>query len=142
MGEKCVEEGTVKSFTEPWPVDTTWRKDWEPLEETMTWFKENATVDSRPFFVYQGMNIVHPSYKTSQYWFDKVNQSKIWIPPLDDVEDMHPCDFQSSMLKGCLPPEDSAGDFYSESHRRRIRTIYLAMIAEFDFMVGRYIQAV
>merc|ERR1719223_1661225 len=46
------------------------------------------------------------------------------------------------MLKGCLPPEDTAGDFYSESHRIHIRAVYLAMIAEFDAMVGQYVQAV
>merc|ERR1712070_188566 len=46
------------------------------------------------------------------------------------------------MLKGCLPSEDTAGDFYSESHRVHIRTIYLAMVAEFDAMVGEYIKAV
>merc|ERR1711966_259787 len=60
---------------------------------------------------------------------------------------MHPCDFQSSMLKGCLPPEgtaiDSRGDdFHTKNHRLLIRTIYLAMIAEFDHMVGYYVKAV
>merc|ERR1719460_2630297 len=55
---------------------------------------------------------------------------------------MHPCDFQSSMLKGCLPPEATAGDFYSTKHRIHIRTVYLAMVAEFDAMVGEYIDAV
>ena len=33
-------------------------------------------------------------------------------------------------------------DFYSKDHRVRIRTIYLAMVAEFDAMVGEYIDAV
>merc|ERR1712070_1173715 len=46
------------------------------------------------------------------------------------------------MLKGCLPSDDTAGDFYSESHRVHIRTNYLAMIAEFDAMVGEYVKAV
>merc|ERR1712070_405613 len=46
------------------------------------------------------------------------------------------------MLKGCLPSDDTAGDFYSESHRVHIRAVYLAMIAEFDAMVGEYIKAV
>merc|ERR1719230_1791542 len=55
---------------------------------------------------------------------------------------MHPCDFQSSMLKGCLPPESTSADFYTKEHRVHIRTIYLAMVAEFDAMVGEYIQAV
>ena len=33
-------------------------------------------------------------------------------------------------------------DFYSEDHRRRIRSIYYAMIAEFDSMVGEYVQTI
>merc|ERR1712228_337403 len=32
--------------------------------------------------------------------------------------------------------------FYTVAHRVRIRTIYLAMIAEFDAMVGQYVEAV
>jgi len=112
------------------------------VNKTTIWIKEHAAVDSRPFFVYQGMVIVHPPYKTSKYWYDKVNQSKIRIPKWRDLDDMHPCDFQASMLKGCLPPDDTAGDFYTESNRFHIRTVYLAMIAEFDAMVGAYVQAV
>merc|ERR1719502_1661297 len=48
------------------------------------------------------------------------------------------------MLKGCLPPNNTepGSYFYSKEHRIKIRTIYLAMIAEFDAMVGEYIQAV
>merc|ERR1719454_2647701 len=88
------------------------------------------------------MNIVHPPYRTNQYWYDVVNQSKVEVPAWRDLDEMHPCDFQSSMLKGCLPPEATSGDFYTEKHRRHIRTVYLAMIAEFDAMVGQYIQAV
>lgn len=139
----CLDKGVVSSATAPWPEGgTPWADDWKTLNSTTTWIKENATDDPRPFFVYQGMNIVHPSYRTSQYWYDKVNQSKIQIPKWIELEDMHPCDFQSSMLKGCLPSEDIAEDFYTESHRVRIRAVYLAMIAEFDHMVGAYVQAV
>ena len=55
---------------------------------------------------------------------------------------MHPCALQSSMLKGCIPTADGAEDFYSIERRRRVRRIYLAMIAEFDAMVGEYMSAV
>lgn len=108
----------------------------------MKWIRKDAAKDTRPFFVYQGMNIVHPPYRTSQYWYDKIDQSKVVVPEWGKLEDMHPCDFQSSMLKGCLPPEATAGDFYSTKHRIHIRTVYLAMVAEFDAMVGEYIKAV
>jgi arylsulfatase A-like enzyme len=46
------------------------------------------------------------------------------------------------MLKGCTPDDESADAFYSVDRRRRVRRIYLAMIAEFDAMVGEYMQGV
>ena len=55
---------------------------------------------------------------------------------------MHPCDLQSSMLKGCLPSHDEQGAIEDEARRRNVRRIYYAMIAEFDAMVGLYIDAV
>ena len=48
------------------------------------------------------------------------------------------------MLKGCTPVanESDPNDFYKEDQRKRIRTIYYAMIAEFDAMVGKYVDTV
>jgi len=119
-------------------------KDWDTLESTVEWIRKDAMRDMRPFFVYQGMNIVHPAYVTNTYWFNKIDQSKIRVPELDALEDMHPCDFQSSMLKGCLPAasSDFGQEFYTEAYRRQLRTVYMAMIAEFDAMVGEYVSAV
>lgn len=140
----CVDRGTVRPGRTPSPSDSAHKGDWQVLDSSVTWIKAEAAHDPRPFFVYQGMNIVHPPYVTSEYWFSTVDQSKVAVPEWQDLEDMHPCDFQSSMLKGCLPPPSSkeGAYFYSRAHRVRIRTIYLAMIAEFDAMVGRYVQAV
>lgn len=135
----CVDKGTVL------PGNTSAHVgDWATLRSTVKWIRANASVDPRPFFVYQGMNIVHPPYSTNQFWFDRVDIDKVRVPEWGPLEDMHPCDFQSSMLKGCLPPPSSATGlyFYEEAHRRRIRAIYLAMIAEFDAMVGEYVNAV
>ena len=50
------------------------------------------------------MNIVHPPYVTNQYWYGKVNQTAVTAPAWAPVQQMHPCDLQSSMLKGCTPP--------------------------------------
>ena len=60
------------------------------------------------------------------------------------LEEMHPCDLQSSMLKGCTPVANASdpNDFYKEDQRKKIRTIYYAMIAEFDAMVGKYMDTV
>ena len=61
-----------------------------------------------------------------------------WLP----LDEMHPCDLQSSMLKGCLGSAATAPDVEAESRRRNVRRIYYAMIAEFDEMVGAYMGAV
>ena len=34
-----------------------------------------------PFFVYSGMNIVHPPYRTNEYWNDKIDRSKVRATP-------------------------------------------------------------
>ena len=58
------------------------------------------------------------------------------------IDDMHPCDLQSSMLKGCLPSDEEQAAIEDRARRRNIRRIYLAMIAEFDAMVGLYVDSV
>ena len=98
--------------------------------------------DDHPFFLYQGMNIVHPPYLTNRTWYDAIDQEKIEVPDWPELQDMHPCDLQSSMLKGCIPSyseRESVEDYY---RKRNVRRIYYSMIAEFDAMVGRYIDAV
>ena len=75
-------------------------------------------------------------------YFDRIPEDKVDVPEWAPLSDLHPCDLQSSMLKGCTPSTTNADAFYSTARRRRIRRIYLSMIAEFDEMVGRYIEAV
>merc|ERR1711907_723813 len=140
----CVDPGTIRPGNTSSPKDSAHKGDWDVLESTVAWIRQNASQDTRPFFVYQGMNIVHPPYNTNEYWNRQVDQSKIELPTWESLDSMHPCDFQSSMLKGCLPPNNTepGSYFYSKEHRIKIRTIYLAMVAEFDAMVGEYVKAV
>ena len=118
--------------------------DWETTRASAKWIRERdySKPDLKPFFVYSGMNIVHPPYVTNEEYFDKIDVSKIDVPTWDAIEDLHPCDLQSSMLKGCIPSEEEEKDFYSIERRKRIRRIYYAMISEFDAMVGEYMKAV
>jgi hypothetical protein len=58
------------------------------------------------------------------YWFDKVNQSAVTVPEWKPLDAMHPCDYQASMLKGCLPTDGADTAFaYSKDRRRRVRSI-------------------
>lgn len=90
------------------------------------------------------MDIVHPPYNTNEYWYNKVNVSKVASPIWQPLEALHPCDLQASMLKGCTPPKhtSSGHSFYSDASKREVRRVYFAMIAEFDAMVGQYMRAV
>lgn len=136
----CADNGTVL----PGSQRSAHQDDWNTLHATVNWMKQQNTTDN-PLFVYQGMNIVHPSYRTNEYYYNQINPNKIQVPEWPPLEDLHPCDFQSSMLKGCIPPLDNATAreyFYSRYRRRNIRHIYYAMIAEFDAMVGAYMQAI
>ena len=71
----------------------------------------------------------------------QVDRDKIVVPEWAPLDQLHPCDFQSSMLKGCIPPAEEKEDFYSKERRRTIIQIYFAMIAEYDSMVGQYVAA-
>ena len=95
-----------------------------------------------PFFVFSGMTIVHPPYATNDYWSATIDRSKIEVPTWKPLMEMHPCDFQSSMLKGCTPSDADADAFYSADRRREVRAKYYAMVAEWDAMVGEYVDTV
>ena len=117
--------------------------DWSVLEKNLDWIQaRSAANDSQPFFLYQGMNIVHPPYVTNRTYYDLIDPEKIEVPEWPEPLDMHPCDLHSSMIKGCVPSyseRKSVEDYY---RKRNVRRIYYAMIAEFDAMVGRYIEAI
>ena len=121
--------------------------DWISVHLTTHWIKEQAAEQKKnaialPFFAYQGMVIVHPPYVTNKYWLNKINMSEVTVPEWEPLADVHPCDFQSSMLKKCTPSDEKSSVFYNPTRRQKIRAVYYAMIAEFDAMVGKYIDTV
>ncbi len=146
----CSGNGTVSSGNA-----SVHSADWNTVNKTINWIKKKAAANRAkedsgnadqitPWFAYQGMNIVHPPYATNEMWYNKINVDEITVPEWTGLDDpsLHPCDLQSSMLKGCTPSDDEAIGFYDHYRRRNIRRIYYAMIAEFDAMVGAYIDAV
>ena len=123
----------------------THNEDWNGVRLNTEWITSgDAAATGKPWFVYQGMNIIHPPYATTKNWYDKINHSAVTVPKWLPLDEIHPCDLQASMLKGCVPPKGTqqAAEFYDEERRRTVRHIYLAMIAEFDAMVGAYVDAV
>eukprot|EP00656_Telonema_subtile_P028988 TRINITY_DN3180_c0_g1_i4.p1 TRINITY_DN3180_c0_g1~~TRINITY_DN3180_c0_g1_i4.p1 ORF type:complete len:421 (+),score=103.57 TRINITY_DN3180_c0_g1_i4:336-1598(+) len=140
--DSCASHGTVKPGGGP-KNGSAHSGDWSTADSTTAWMRQVVKDEpTRPFFVFQGMVIVHPPYATNDYWNNKIDRSKVEVPAWQPLMDMHPCDFQASMLKGCTPSDDDAQDFYSVDRRREIRAKYYAMIAEFDAMVGQYMDTV
>eukprot|EP01065_Artemidia_motanka_P008014 TRINITY_DN14003_c0_g1_i1.p2 TRINITY_DN14003_c0_g1~~TRINITY_DN14003_c0_g1_i1.p2 ORF type:complete len:637 (+),score=193.67 TRINITY_DN14003_c0_g1_i1:54-1913(+) len=144
--EMCPDEGTVEDSEK-----VQRHGDWVNVDSTTAWIKEQVKEQQKvaasggtptPFFAYQGMTIVHPPYVTNKYWFSKINQSQVTVPEWAPLEDLHPCDLQASMLKKCTPSDADAAAFYDHDRRRHIRSIYYAMIAEFDGMVGAYMNTI
>ena len=144
----CQDPGTIRPGGGPYDPKTrtitggsAHMGDWTTLNATTDWILEASKDKDTPWFAFQGMNIVHPAYTTNEYWYDQVNQDAVEVPPWTAIEDLHPCDLQSSMLKGCIPSpyQNLSFDFYSQAHRKKIRSIYYAMIAEFDAMVGVFL---
>ena len=118
--------------------------DWADVNASTAWVRGASAGGAAraPWFAYQGMTIVHPPYATNAYWLERVDAGAVRAPAWAALEDLHPCDLQSSMLKGCLPQPDEGvapAFFYSRARRRRVRRIYAAMIAEFDAMVGAHL---
>lgn len=107
------------------------RKDWDNVEESIEWVKR-AVSENKPFLLYLGLNAPHPKFVTSQAYLDKIDPSGVRIPP-EDIED-HPVMAYQRIVKNWQHG-------FSEDMVRQVRTIYFAMIAEVDAMVGRLTAA-
>lgn len=122
------------------PAGSTYPGDWDGVQAGAAFIAQSAA-SGVPFMAYQGFNIMHPPYATNDYWWDAVT-GNVTLPTWLPYDEMHPCDFQASMLKGCTPGEGNATAFDDPTRVRRVRRVYYAEVAEFDAMVGRYVAAV
>lgn len=126
--------------------ETAHAHDWKVATQQNEWLRANGTSREKPFFMYGGFVIVHPPYATSEFWYNRIDRSKIRVPKWEPLEDLHPCDLQTSMKKGCIvgktTPEHPGGTAYldTDEHKRDVITGYYAMIAEYDAMVGTYLE--
>ncbi len=100
--------------------------DWTVVNRAKTFVRE-AAKDSRPFFLYVGLNLPHPAFTTSKEWLDKVDRNAVTIPPQDD--ELHPVMDYQRISKGWEHG-------FSDEMVRAVRAVYYAMCAEADAMVG------
>jgi arylsulfatase A-like enzyme len=90
-----------------------------------------------------GTGILHPAYRTNEYWFARASNATT-APAWPPLEELHPCDLQAVMKRGCAPGFDNAtarAAFYDPERVKRVRRVYLAELEEFDAMVGSVIDA-
>ena len=134
----CRGNGSVAHGGGPRGAGSVHGGDWHAVEQGVQWIHErNATRTTHgaksseagtarppPFFLYQGMNIVHPPYATNEYWYEKIDPQLVDVPRWPPLAEMHPCDLQSSMLKGCLGSAETAPALEAEGRRRNVRRIY------------------
>ena len=130
---------------------TAHANDWKTVAAHEAYFADataHGAAAQQPFFVYGGMVIVHPPYNTDEEHLARIPMDKVTAPHWPAMEDLaaesHPCDLQVSMKKGCARTSAAAGLGYLNTtlHKTQVRAAYYAMIAEWDDMVGAYIDAV
>ena len=101
------------------------------------WIRSAEAQQATPWFLFQGMNIVHPPYHTDAEHYGRIPVDDIVIPEwpkLGKDGPVHPCDMQATMKKGCALPADTPTESGlgqdTDAHKRAIRAGYYAMIAE------------
>jgi arylsulfatase A-like enzyme len=146
-GNMCSSQGFVGAGGSGGPNGSLYAGDWKAVKTGTDFIRSHATNCSggssgAPWFTFQGTNIVHPAYSTNQYWYDRIDPSRVTLPTWAPLEAMHPCDVQSSMLKGCTPPQAAQANFSDPARLARVIRIHYATLAEWDAMLGEYIAAV
>ena len=107
------------------------------IERCVKYLQDNAN-NSKPFFLYCGINIPHPAYHTNKTWLAMVNESAVTMPTWIPYEKMHPADqFEASSkalhYDGMKP--------FTKDDILSVRRTYYAMCAETDYFLGEVVKA-
>lgn len=105
--------------------------DWELADQATDWLKNDA-VGAEPFFLYVSLGLPHPPFTTSRYYMDRIEESSVELPPLDN--NPHPVLEYQRITKNWMHG-------FSEETIRLVRRIYFAMISETDALVGEILRA-
>jgi arylsulfatase K len=100
--------------------------DWSSVDKAKA-FLRDAHKTGRPFFMYLGVVVPHPPFATSNKWLDLVDTGAITLPPED--RELHPVMAYQRISKNWEHG-------FAEDVVRKVRTVYYAMCAEADAMVG------
>ena len=76
-GGECRSDGVIS------PKNQTHNEDWSAAKLNTAWLRDKTSTGAthaQPFYVYQGMNIVHPPYITTQHWYELAPCSSLLAP--------------------------------------------------------------
>ncbi len=104
--------------------------DWDITHQATDFLRKQADSDD-PFFLYLTTALVHPTYRTTTHWMDKIDIDRVRIPPED--EELHP------VMEYQLTNKNWSHGFHP-STVRQVRAAYYAMCAEADAMVGEVVN--
>jgi len=135
----CATRGSIAAGGGKAGKQSMYPADWNIVRDTADFIASSK----EPFFAYAGTGILHPPYATNEFWYAAAT-ANVSVPPWQPLENIHPCDLQAAMKRGCTPGQDNASayqDFYSPERIQRVRRVYLAELEEFDDMVGEIVSA-
>lgn len=117
--------------------------DWRLADRAVDWLKKTGAKVDGPFLLYVGLNLPRPygtpeegenagasTFRTSPYWLNYVDKSKVTIPQWMPLDQMHPVDFYDSKVKNCTSN-------FTHDEIFKVRQYYYAMCAETDAMLGQ-----
>ena len=137
--DMCPSSGPVAPGGSGGPAGSLYHPDWAIIQAAADF----AATAPQPLFAFAGPSILHPSYRTNEYWFERAS-NETTAPPWAPLEQLHPCDLQAAMKRGCTPGstnESAHAAFYDPERLRRVRRVYLAELEEFDAMIGAVVAA-
>ena len=114
----CGEDAVVEPGGGPGGEDSLFHGDWGITRDTTAWIEaQNADT---PWFAFSGMSIVHPSYRTTAFWYDQIRRDKVDVPAWSQTKKTRHQSLFSS-LRCQLSTRDERGSL-SFLFRKRART--------------------
>jgi arylsulfatase A-like enzyme len=117
------------------PSGSVYANDWKLTEEVSSF----VATAKEPFYAFLGTTILHPPYGTSEFWYNLASEQP--VPQYKPLADIHPCDLQASMKRGCTPSENTSAAFFNTTRIAQLRRVYLAELEELDAMIGSIITS-
>jgi arylsulfatase K len=109
-------------------VENAKDRDWEKIAQARE-FLESGLKD--PFFLYISTSAVHPAYRTTSHWMERIDHDRVEVPPEDD--ELHPVMEYQQINKNWVHG-------FAPQTVKMFRSAYYAMCAEADAMVGEVIR--